>query len=158
MPLRNGNSNEVISQNIKELLRSGKSKNQAIAIALKKAGKTKSRKAHQIVSAKAESTFNPESFIRSLVQYVAGYTKLASLTSWSQHDLNKLRTYTNALKMIRQNNYDDIPAGARFLISQSVILSKHSHSIIVKYGGKSRLGDVKRDLDQVVKNLSEVRV
>lgn len=39
MPLQEGTSDKIISENIKELIESGKSKEQAIAIALDKAGK-----------------------------------------------------------------------------------------------------------------------
>ena len=39
MPLLNGSSKKVISQNIKTELRAGKSQRQAIAISLRKAGK-----------------------------------------------------------------------------------------------------------------------
>jgi len=42
-PLKRGKSKKVISQNISELMKSGKKKSQAIAIAMKKAGKTKAR-------------------------------------------------------------------------------------------------------------------
>lgn len=40
MPLKNGKSKKVISQNIATEISSGKTKNQAIAIALEKAGKS----------------------------------------------------------------------------------------------------------------------
>jgi hypothetical protein len=41
MPLRRGKSEKVISENIAELVHSGRSQNQAIAIAMSKAGKSK---------------------------------------------------------------------------------------------------------------------
>jgi len=44
MPLKRGSSQETVSKNIKELRHSGRPQKQAIAIALKKAGK--SRKQH----------------------------------------------------------------------------------------------------------------
>ncbi len=44
MPLKSGSSNKVISSNIKKEINSGKPKNQAIAIAMSKAGKSKERK------------------------------------------------------------------------------------------------------------------
>jgi hypothetical protein len=44
MPLKKGKSKEVISDNIKTEIEHGKPKNQAIAIALGKAGKSKKKK------------------------------------------------------------------------------------------------------------------
>lgn len=44
MPLRKGNSKKIISANIAELIKSGKPKDQAVAIAYDKAGKSKPRK------------------------------------------------------------------------------------------------------------------
>lgn len=41
MPLKKGSSQTVISENIKELISAGHPQNQAIAIALKMAGKSK---------------------------------------------------------------------------------------------------------------------
>jgi len=43
MPLFKGRSQKVISRNIRELIRSGKSREQAIAIAMSKAGKRKKK-------------------------------------------------------------------------------------------------------------------
>lgn len=44
MPLRKGSSREVISENIRELIKTGKPRDQAVAIAYRKAGKTKYKK------------------------------------------------------------------------------------------------------------------
>jgi hypothetical protein len=41
MPLKRGKSDKVVSENISELVHSGKSQNQAIAIAMSKAGRSK---------------------------------------------------------------------------------------------------------------------
>ena len=43
MPLKKGTSPKVISSNIKELIKSGRPKEQAVAIALNNAGKSKSK-------------------------------------------------------------------------------------------------------------------
>lgn len=44
MPLKDGSSKEVISENIAELIRSGRTKEQAVAIAMEHAGKSKPKK------------------------------------------------------------------------------------------------------------------
>jgi len=43
MPLKRGKSQEIISKNIKELMATGRTREQAIAIALRKAGKPKKK-------------------------------------------------------------------------------------------------------------------
>ena len=44
MPLKKGSSNKVVSANIRLEMKHGKSRQQSIAIALAKAGKTKKKK------------------------------------------------------------------------------------------------------------------
>jgi len=44
MPLKKGKSKRVVSENIRELMQSGRPQRQAVAIAMKKAGKSKKRK------------------------------------------------------------------------------------------------------------------
>lgn len=43
MPLKRGSSKKVISQNIRTEMRHGKPQNQAVAIAMRKAGKSKGK-------------------------------------------------------------------------------------------------------------------
>lgn len=45
MPLKNGKSKKVISENIAELIRSGRDRAQAVAIAFDHAGKSNKKKA-----------------------------------------------------------------------------------------------------------------
>ena len=44
MPLKSGKSDKVVSANISELMHSGRSQSQAIAIAMSKAGKSRKKK------------------------------------------------------------------------------------------------------------------
>lgn len=44
MPLKHGSSKKVVSENIRELMHSGRPQRQAVAIAMKKSGKSDRRK------------------------------------------------------------------------------------------------------------------
>lgn len=59
MPLKSGSSKEVISANIAELIRSGRTKEQAVAIAMKKAGKSKDDKEKPKEAEDGIIVFNP---------------------------------------------------------------------------------------------------
>lgn len=50
MPLKSGSSDKVISSNIGELIRSGRPKDQAAAIAYSKAGKSRKKKRKALTS------------------------------------------------------------------------------------------------------------
>ena len=44
MPLKKGRSKKVVGENVKELMHSGRPQKQAVAIALKKAGRSRRKK------------------------------------------------------------------------------------------------------------------
>jgi hypothetical protein len=50
MPLLKGNSDEVVSQNIRELRNSGRPERQAVAIALERAGKSNKNKRKKLAN------------------------------------------------------------------------------------------------------------
>ena len=58
MPLKKGKSKKAISSNIKELRHSGRPQNQAIAIAMQKAGKSKKKDSQPVSTEMDMSRFN----------------------------------------------------------------------------------------------------
>lgn len=48
MPLKKGHSKKVISENIREMMHSGHPQKQAIAAAMRQAGKARRRKKHHV--------------------------------------------------------------------------------------------------------------
>lgn len=56
MPLKEGKSDKVVSENIKELMKSGRPQAQAVAISLSKAGKSKYDKMKEKMPKKAQPT------------------------------------------------------------------------------------------------------
>lgn len=44
MPLKTGKSDKVVSENISELIKSGRSRKQAIAIAIRKSGRSRKKR------------------------------------------------------------------------------------------------------------------
>ena len=52
MPLKKGSSKEVISSNIREMVKSGYPKNQAVAASLNKAGKSRFQKTKKLMGKK----------------------------------------------------------------------------------------------------------
>lgn len=60
MPLLKGSSDAVVSANIRELRRSGREEKQAVAIALRHAGRSKDQKAAKRVSKRIAKGFNKD--------------------------------------------------------------------------------------------------
>lgn len=106
MPLRNGSSKEIISQNIATLVREGKPKDQAVAIAYSQAGLSK--KSIKRISIKAASRYvvlsgritrsanNCQVLIAELNQLIAQWQKLNP--GGSNANVNQV---VNSLKMAK---------------------------------------------------------
>ncbi len=170
MPLRKGKNPEAISQNIAELKRTGRPKDQAIAIALNKAGMTKAQKARFLVkTAKASRTpqqddpategIRAASIIRYLHKYAQQFEYFATLENWYAKDLKDLYTYIDLIKDIRNNYQDMFTADDKFQLSSSVLLAKAAAAKIRKAKGIGvGMADARSRLKQVVTNLRKISV
>lgn len=97
MPLKEGSSDEVVSQNIKTEMKAGKPQKQAIAIALDKAGKSKNTSDN----AEPEEGQMAQGDIRSIVamaKKIDGMvSEMTDLPEWVQAKITKAQDYLSAV-------------------------------------------------------------
>jgi hypothetical protein len=95
MPLKEGSSDEVVSQNIKTEMKAGKPQKQAIAIALDKAGKSTSD------NAEPEEGQMAQGDVRSIVAMAKKIDEMVSemtdLPEWVQAKITKAQDYLSAV-------------------------------------------------------------
>lgn len=75
MPLKKGSSEKVISENVSELVRSGRPQKQAVAIALSESCRSKKRHSNKSDSAEGGSATIDDSSLHSLYSPVCTYCK-----------------------------------------------------------------------------------
>jgi hypothetical protein len=97
MPLKEGSSDEVVSQNIKTEMKAGKPQKQAIAIALDKAGKSKDSSDN----AEPEEGQMAQGDVRSIVAMAKKIDDMVSemtdLPEWVQAKITKAQDYLSAV-------------------------------------------------------------
>ncbi len=97
MPLKEGSSDEVVSQNIKTEMKAGKPQKQAIAIALDKAGKSKD----SADNAEPEEGQMAQGDIRSIVamaKKIDGMvSEMTDLPEWVQAKITKAQDYLTSV-------------------------------------------------------------